>query len=420
MGMGEGYYDALTPVSGGGSGGGASSASQWTALATQVRQFEREKNAVQSLYSEILAYAASPQAGAAGGKLPAELTSRLALITGGGGVSIVGANQADAGTALGVLRSQVTYLDGQIKDGVDRLYNLNPEAAADLYPDYLDPQRIKNLRSVLGGGEAARPSYSFQIAAGGQVVRSGTDGSFGIVGVYPELADKNVQVVQNQTTGEATALTFDSNGNVVNRTSLGRVAFPDIDPERKFKQDQLRDRITLLSTAAQVEQAMMGLNLQQRGQIVNAIAQDFAYQLQIGAMTYQEATLNLSRINSAFEQRRLEREQMLKYAVPRASLRTRPDGEVVTRLPFADQISSILTATTGRQFSPEDFEIGVTAMDPEQTARDVLISSAYTSPLPGLMAGLQATRDTMNQLFGQPLGDTAVSDRVTALATAGV
>lgn len=298
---------------------------------------------------------------------------------------------------------------------ITRMASIDPDLTAQSYPDRAADIAVwqADLGKSLRDAAPAGPSYQFQVGPGGEVYRISSAGSFEYMKTIPELAEKSTQVITDDRTGESIALVFDSQGNVVSRTSLGEFSYAKIDPEREFQRD-------LLMNAATIEQSFAGIELQRRGQIVDAISNDFAAQIELGRMTFTDAQLRLDQINSALDQRRAEREVVLKYGVTRASLRTNALGETVTRLRFAEQTASILSQALGQDFRPEDFELGVTAVSPDQAGRDVLASSAYTNPVPGLVAGLEATRGAISDIFAEPLGDFAVSNQVTKMATQGV
>lgn len=381
---------------------GDSATERWLSLS---KQYQSNEGAIMVAQAKIREAQAS-----------IDFSTQVDPVTGKPVTDILGlsAKSESATAVISAQRLQIESLEEQNAGLINRMASIDPDLTVSYYPDRMNEVLAgqASLAKSLGGGGSA-PTYQFQVGAGGEVYRISSGGSFEYMKTIPELAEKSTQVVVDERTGESIALTFDSNGEVTKRTPLGEYAYPQIDPERIFERD-------LLMNAATIEQSFAGIELQRRGQIVNAIAADFASQIEIGKMTFQDAQLRLNQINSALDQRRQERETLLQYGVTRASLRTNALGETVTRLPFAEQTASILSMATGQQFRPEDFELGVTAVSPDQAARDVLASSAYTNPVPGLVAGLQATRGAISGIFAEPLGDFAVSDRVTAMATEGV
>jgi hypothetical protein len=302
-------------------------------------------------------------------------------------------------------------IDKQVDAAKDELYAIDAQTAYGLYPDIDKMKKAVSLAKSFGEGGSAGPSYSFQIGQRGEVIRMSSAGGFEIIGTYPELANKTTQVINDTTTGHAYAMVLDVDGNVTARTDLGKVAHAEIDPERKF-------RLDILTSAASVEQSMAGIELQRRGQVVGALGDDFARQVQLGQLSLQEAQLNLNRIDSALEQRRAERQQLLQYGVTEASLRTNARGERVTQLPFGSQLASILSATTGRAFSEEDFQLGTGVINPDQAARDVMAGSAYTSSIPGLTQQAASTSSLINAIVGAPLPATPASAAVQQAAAA--
>lgn len=264
-----------------------------------------------------------------------------------------------------------------------------------------------------GGGAAYMPSYSFDVAPNGDVYRMGSDGTFQLVDNFPAFAQRNVQVVTDTRTGEAFAIATDNEGNLVGRESLGQYAFPEIDPERVFRRDNL-------FRAAELEVALGGLELQRRGMMIDAIGNDMAMQIQLGRMTYDEVNLRLNTISEALNQRRAERQDILRFGVTRESLRTLPSGETVTRLPFAEQTAALLGQATGQEFSATDFELGVTYVNPEQAATDVQNAGQFTSPIPGLTNSLAGARQAISRMFSEPVGDMAVTEQALRAALQGV
>ncbi len=126
-----------------------------------------------------------------------------------------------------------------------------------------------------------------------------------------------------------------------------------------------------------------GLNIQRSGLQIQAIADDFNRLAQIGQITHQEAALNLSRIDTALNQRRASREELYRFAVKRSSLIQR-EGELVTRLPFSEQIAMSLSGLSGGPVDIEDFELPVGFVDPDAEGQAVLDASAFPSQIPGL------------------------------------
>lgn len=331
--------------------------------------------------------------------------------------ALLGLNGGGASGGVGTIQTAITFLDKQIHDKEDELYSISPPLAMQGIPGAFsrNADAIKKQQELLGGNakQVAPLQYTFQIGPKGQIIRTGNNGEWSIVKTDPELADKKVQIQTDKATGEGWAITLDADGNVTNRKSLGIIDYPAVDPTKEYQ-------FKVMTQAASAEQAMAGINLQQRGQVLAAIASDFEHQVSIGQMTYTEANTNLARIDSAFTQRRLDREQALKYAVTALSIHRDAQGNEVTRLPFAEQLSGILSSATGRGFTPDQFDLSVTHVNPEATGQAVLDASAYTSPIPGLVAGAQAARAATNAVVGAPAGDLSVTRQLAAMATSKV
>lgn len=325
-----------------------------------------------------------------------------------------GADDGDlAGGDSLAITAYLGYIDKQISNNVGRMYSISPETAYEIYPDYLgeNADQVKKTQALLGGGgggDSYHPpvqAYNFSIGPGGDIVR--TNSVTGAVELTGMKVPQGSQVITNTRDGHAYAINID-NGD---RVDLGVVAFPDIDPEKKFRFD-------VLATAANLEQSMAGIELQKRGQVLKAIGDDFANQVALGRMVYDEAQLNLDRVDRAFTQRREERAQLLKYAVAKSSLRMR-NGQEMTALPFGNQIAGILSAATGRQFTADQFELPTTYISPEQAAADVINSSGFTSPIPGLSASLGDARERMDAILGAPLGSQAATEQIMKMAIPG-
>jgi hypothetical protein len=288
---------------------------------------------------------------------------------------------------------------------------ISPEASiSDRYTmDVGEALKYKQLFSVPAGERPERTKYQVQFAENGQSLIIGDDGSVRKGGLFPELANKTTQVVNDTTTGHAYALVIDNDGNVTNRVDIGQVGFPEVDPERKFQLD-------ILTRSSEAETALAGIELQRRGQILQALGDDWARQVQLGTVQVQEVQLNLDRINSAFENRRKEREVALKYAVSQSSLFKSASGETMTRLPFANQLAGILSSATGQAFTGEELSLPVGYVNPDQAARETLSGTSYNSAVPGLVQGIQQTRDAVDRIVGQPLGDMAVTTHLAEMA----
>ena len=382
---------------------------QWKRALDNIRTLEGQKGYLQT----------AQDAAVFGGELSNEQAAALRAAS-AGNPSLTDVVLAAQGKAAGggtynqaAVNAFITNIDKQIETAKDELYAIDAQGAYGLYPDIGKMKSAVELATKMGGGAGSAPTYSFQIGQRGEVIRMSSAGSFEIIGTRPELANKTTQVINDTTSGHAYALVLDVDGNVTARTDLGKVGYAEIDPERKFRMD-------VLTSAASIEQSMAGIELQRRGQVVNAIGEDFARQVQIGTLTLNEAQLNLNRIDTALTQRRAERQQILQYGVTEASLRTNAAGERVTQLPFSSQLASILSATTGRPFSEGDFQLGVAAVNPEQAASDVMTGSSFTSAIPGLTQQAASTSSLINAIVNAPLAATPASAAVQKAATAAI
>ena len=171
---------------------------------------------------------------------------------------------------------------------------------------------------------------------------------------------------------------------------------------------------------AGVQAQFAGLELQRRGQVVQAISEDFAHQIELGRMTYMEAQQRLDTVDKAMTQRRLEREQLLKYAVSSASIHMTAAGEEVTRLPFAEQLVEILSQSTGQKFNVSSFELPVQRINPEAAGQAALNAGAVASPIPALQQGLAAAREAINANLGAPVGTPLANEAAIQNAVKGI
>lgn len=380
---------------------------QWTRLYEQTKGLERQVDVLYEAQSRLSqGYTLYPDQAAAvvASKAAPSATALLAAgILGKDGSATTGGDAA-------AVTAYIEYLQDQVESNVGRMVAIAPELTAQHFSLNLDQlKKAQDIFGPKGGGAADRVRYAIQIGPNGEIIRTNDAGGFEIVDTRPELAQKQTQVTTNEMTGEAFALTLDSQGNVTNRVSLGQVAFPQVDPAQKFRFD-------VLNAAASIEQSMAALDVTKRGQIIEAIGEDFARQVQVGQLEQNEARLNLDRIDKAMTQRREERKELLRFAVTRESLRTNAAGETVTRLPFASQIASILTSATGRKFSDSDFEVGVGYINPDQAAQDIINGSTYNSSVPGLRDGIASTRDAINRIINSPQAPQVASAAITNMA----
>ncbi|KKL08331.1 hypothetical protein LCGC14_2576950, partial [marine sediment metagenome] len=169
-------------------------------------------------------------------------------------------------------------------------------------------------------------------------------------GQIPGWEDKpNLQIITDR---NGNLIAVDPNDPAASPVMLIKgFGFPEIDPQVTFAESVRQFEEQIAIRRQEVAGMFIGLELERRGQMIEAITQDFAFQIDIGQMTYQEAQLNLNRINSALDQRRAERAQLLELGVTRASLVER-GGETLTQLPGGTQLAAILSAATGQEFGP--------------------------------------------------------------------
>jgi len=341
-----------------------------------------------------------------------------------GDVSVAGANQLlrDAGylgteSALSMtgtspsvwdtVNSAIRDNDLRIESLVEQAYGIDAESADADFGWRLNDKKRTTFAGLTGGGAGPAPApYQMQVLPNGDMlVFNPNNGTTTNAGNFPGAVSK--QVSQDRD-GNLISIDPYSGATEVLVKDFG---FPELDPRVKFG-------VETLMSAAQVEANWAGVDLQYRGLQVQALGEDFARQVSIGTLTLDEAQLNLNRTVAAIEQRRAEREQVLQYGVTRESLRTLPSGEVVTRLPFGAQTAAILSSATGQKVSADEFQLGVTNINPEQAGQDVIAGSAFTSPIPGLIASLQSTKAATDAILASaPQQSSAAAD---ARAMAGV
>lgn len=321
-------------------------------------------------------------------------TDALEALQGGGTAA---ARQAALGTVMNALQGQVEFAQEQQNRLADQLWDIDPDRAASLLPyatDYIRDQ----LTSRGGGGTVFQPT--FEVLPDGTILAFDPN-SLSVIelGNHPGAVNRQVSV--------------DKNGNLVSinpfdpteapQTIIKGFQFPSLDPNLEFA----------VNTRLQLE----GLRLEDRAQQIQALSNDFAFQIELGNMTFTDAQVRLARINSALDQRRAEREQALEFAVPKSSIRTLADGTRVSAIPGFLQLRSILRQATGQTFGEEFGTLPVGTIDPDAAARTVLAASSFESPVPALQKGLQSTRDAINSLLGQG-SDKALAD-VAAMMVAG-
>lgn len=302
------------------------------------------------------------------------------------------------------IENSLQETEQRMKATAQQLYGMDPNRADMAIGGLFTPAQRRELAGIPAGGEGFRPApYQFQMTSSGRLlVFNPNTGGVSDGGEFPDAVAK--QIMQDPRSGDLLAINPSSGETQVLIKGYG---FPEVPPEQKF-------RLQVLQAAAGAESSLAGVELQQRGQIVSALGNDLATQVRIGEMQYTEANLNLNRIATAARERRAEREQVIRYGVRQSSLRTTPTGETVTRLPFADQLSALLSSATGQAFSPSDFELGVTNVNPEQVGQDIMAGSSFTSQIPGLQTARQSTLDTIMGIINRPVA-TGLNQR---LATA--
>ena len=215
--------------------------------------------------------------------------------------------------------------------------------------------------------------------------------------VFPELAARPQYQIVTDRDGNLVAVDPQRPG-FQPVTLIEGFSFPEIDPREQFAFEQ--------------EIASARLDLDQRSLEIQAYGLDGAHQIELGRMTFEEVALNLRRIGEAMTQRRAEREQLLQFAVTERSLRA---GGTETLLPGGEQLAAILSQATGQEFGPDFAQIPAGRIDPEAAGQEVLDASAFQSPIPGLTAGLQASRDAISAILGAPLASKITAQQAATM-----
>ena len=296
-----------------------------------------------------------------------DLAKQIAELTGG--------STGSAMTVSGVFTAQKKYLDSQIETVADQLFTIAPALAMSQYPSYATEKRVG-----LSGAAASAPKVA-QVLQGsdGTVFTVQTDGSIVRKGTFPELQSG----FEAHTDRQGRLVAYNPNRPDQPPTVIDpNFGYAEVDPQIKFKVD----------TAA----TFANLDLQRRGQVLQAMGTDMANRIQLGQMTYSEAQLQLNRVDTAFNQRRADQQLALQYAVAKSAVFTGPSGEQLTRPPLADELAKSMG------IAPEKFNLAVTTINPDQTARDVLTASDFTSPIDEVQRQLDATKAAIGGLTTAP------------------
>jgi len=300
-----------------------------------------------------------------------DLAKSIAELTGG--------NTGGAITVSGVFTAQKKYLDSQIETVADQLFTIAPNLASVQYPSYATEKR-----AGLSGSAAPKVAQVLQ-GSDGTVFTVSTDGSIVRKGTFPELQTG----FEAHTDRQGRLVAFNPNRPDLPPTVLDpNFGFAEVDPQIKFK----------VETAA----AFAGLDLQRRGQTIAAWGTDAANRIQVGRLELDEAQLELNRIDTAFNQRRADEALKLQYAVAGSSVFMGPNGERLTRPPLSGPLAKAMG------ISPDELNLPVTSVNPDQTARDVLAASQFESPVAALKAQLDATRDAIGGLTAAPAAGEAL------------
>lgn len=381
----------------------------------QVAGLISEESALKSLRSDINRFIMGEETEPSAIARLAERAAASGVAGWGGGGG--GSDKSQAAISLSILDDQLKGLTKEIDTAITGAYNVSPQRAVVDFPWAFDPKQraLAATGGIAPAAAAAPPSLQFIQGPGGALFSANPrTGTVTKVGDFPELREK--QVVTDNRTGMVYALDPYSG----ERIELGQYGYAEVDPKVKFSEDIRQFNETLAIQKRQVEAQFIQLELSRRGQMVEALSQDMAHQIELGRLTYTEASLNLDRVDRALTQRRAERQDLLQYGVTRASLSQNALGETVTTLPGAAQLAAILGGATGQMFGSDFGKLGVGAINPQQAGQDVLNGSAYQSPIPGLVASLGSTREQIGAILGAPLAGPAVAAGAAEMVAQGV
>jgi hypothetical protein len=314
---------------------------------------------------------------------------------------------------------QIRFTEGLLDTELRRAYTMNPRGTFALYGETQE-RVLKLYEDSLAKFAAATDDVTFKFVPMGAVFDVYTlDPSSGVtkIGTIPrEVAGRVIQWEVRQETTSGDLIAFDP-GNPANRHVIAKdFAFPEIDPQIKFATEVEQFAETLDLAEQRIFADFQGLELERRGQMIEALGQDLARQISIGRMTFEAATLKLQTIDTAFSQRRAEREQALQFAVRKSSLRA---GGTETLLPGGKQLEALLAQATGQDFTGFA-TLPAGKIDPDATAQAVVQAAAFDDPVPGLTGALGATREAINAIVGVPIGTELVTDGATKKIVEGI
>ena len=352
------------------------------------------------------------------GAFAAQLVT-VADVTGLRGAKIEASSESELAGILGSPRdpapvtliiSGIDEINEIIQKDLGRLAVLDEAQAMKDFPGEFGVDLLNDLEKVLGrgsGGGFQPAPFQFDVGPGGQiVVFNPNTGQTSLGGTFPGLAS-DTEVAQDPRTGDLIAFS-PSTGE--RKTIVEGFGFPEISPQAEFALRQ--------SELALSELSVLGnLDLAQRGLEIQALTQDFAHQIELERMTYEEARQRLDTINAALTQRRAEREQLLQFAVTERSLRA---GGTETLLPGGEQLAAILSQATGQEFGPDFAQIPAGRIDPEAAGQDVVRAGSFQSPIPGLTAGLEASREAISAIIGAPLAGELTTQTATNAIVEGI
>lgn len=329
----------------------------------------------------------------------------------------------DAGKKANLLLDQIERIEDTNNTLLVQMRNMDPARFAVEFPGFVDPA------SQGGPSAAARvpvifdgrtfmvsPSeaLSFFQDQSGQVQIAVPDTNGNIVPMTVDAATAlryYSDLVFQGTVSADTAATLNQRAAEQSLNLDFQRTVLDVEETRFQRQQAQREFEFGVDTAL----ALQGLNLQSKSLEIQALANALSAEIDIGRMTFDEARLNLDRVSEAMNQRREDQLLLVESAVKQSSLRTDPvTGELVSQLPFSQQLATAFSQAFGQTFSEDQFSIAAGVVNPQQAGQDVIESTAFVSPIPGLTESLISTTNAIQGTLAAP-GPAAAA--VTGQAT---
>ncbi len=330
----------------------------------------------------------------------------------------------DAGKKANLLLDQIERIEDTNNTLLVQMRNMDPARFAVEFPGFVEPGKTGG-----GAGAAARvpvifdgrtfmvsPSeaLAFFQDQSGQVQIAVPDTNGNIVPMTVDAATAlryYSDLVFQGTVSADTAATLNQRAAEQSLSLDFQRTVLDVEEDRFQRQQAQREFEFGVDTAL----ALQGLDLQSKSLEIQALANALSAEIDIGRMTFDEARLNLDRVSEAMNQRRQDQLLLVESAVKQSSLRTDPvTGELVSQLPFSQQLATAFSQAFGQTFGQDQFSIAAGVVNPQQAGQDVIGSTEFVSPIPGLTESLISTTNAIQGTLAAP-GPAAAA--VTGQAT---